>query len=62
MLRNENFPAFEHPYNLFEYFQIKGTHSNNLVETPEYKWIYRRTTQQRKHKIIFLLPKKEKRY
>ena len=31
MLRNEKFPAFEHTYNLFEYFQTKVTDSNNTL-------------------------------
>ena len=29
MFRNQKFPCFEHPYNLFKYFQDKGIDSNN---------------------------------
>ena len=32
MLRNETFPGFELPYNLFEYFQSKGIDSNNTLQ------------------------------
>ena len=31
MLRNEKFPGFEDPYNLFEYFQTKDTDSNSTL-------------------------------
>ena len=32
MLRNEKFPGFEHPYYIFEYFETKGTDSNNTLQ------------------------------
>ena len=32
MFRNDKFPGFKHPYNLFEYFQNKGINSNNTLQ------------------------------
>ena len=31
MFRNDKIPGFEHPYNLFEYFQNKAIDSNNTL-------------------------------
>ena len=44
--------------------QVPHTSLNANTEMPEYNWIYQRTTvsQQKKQKIIFLAPRKEKRY
>ena len=32
MFRNDRFPGFGHPYNLFKYFQNKGIDSNNTSQ------------------------------
>ena len=32
MFRNDKFPGFGHPYNLFKYFQNKGIDSNNTSQ------------------------------
>ena len=32
MFRNEKFPGFEHPYDLFEYFQNNVIDSNNNLQ------------------------------